>query len=58
LNWPIRMCGSLVFKRERNLAVDQAVKIKEQALGAVQAKDAINAFQWCKALLNAESQQS
>jgi hypothetical protein len=52
------MCGSLVFKRERNLAVDQAVKIKEQALGAVQAKDAINAFQWCKALLNAESQQS
>jgi hypothetical protein len=36
---------SLVFKRERNLAVDRPVEIKEQALGAVQAKDAINAFQ-------------
>jgi hypothetical protein len=58
LSWPVRACVSLVFKRERNLAVDRAVKIKEHALATLQAKDAINAFQWCKALLNVESPQS
>jgi ADP-ribose pyrophosphatase YjhB (NUDIX family) len=58
LSWPIRVCVSLLFKRERNLAVDRAVEIKEQALGALRAKDTINAFQWCKALLNVESPQS
>jgi len=31
---------------------------KESALAPLQAKDAINAFQWCKALLNVESPQS
>lgn len=58
LSWPVRVCVSLVFKRERNLAVNRAVKIKEHALAALQAKDAINAFQWCKALLNVASPQS
>jgi ADP-ribose pyrophosphatase YjhB (NUDIX family) len=58
LSWPICVCVSLVFKRERNLAVDRAVKIREQALGALRAKYAINAFQWCKALLNLESPES
>lgn len=58
LSWPIRLCVWLVFKRERNLPVERAVRIKEQALEAFQAKDAINVFQWCKALLNAESPQS
>lgn len=57
-SWPIRLCVSLVFKRERNLAVNRAVKIKEHALATLHAKDAINAFQWCKALLNVESPQS
>ena len=57
-SWPIRMCVSLVFKRERNLAVDRAVKIKEHALVPLQAKDAINTFQWSKAWLNAESPAS
>lgn len=58
LSWPIRLCVSLVFKRERNLAVDRAVKIKEHELASLQSKDAINAFQWCKALLNVDSPQS
>jgi len=55
LPWVARALIWLVFKRERNLAVDRAVKIKQQALGPLRAKDAINTFQWCKALLNAES---
>lgn len=55
LSWPIRVCVLLVFKRECNLAVNRAVKIKEHVLAAPQAKDAINAFQWCKALLHVES---
>ncbi len=56
--WPARALIWLVFKAERNVAVDRAGKIKQQALGALQAKDAINNFQWCKALLNAESPAS
>lgn len=48
----------LVFKRERNLAVDGATKIKQQALGPLQAKDAIKTFQWSKALLNVENPTS
>lgn len=58
LSRPVRALIWLVFKRERNLAVDRAVKIKENALSGLHAKDAINAFQWCKALLNVESPQS
>lgn len=45
----------LVFKGEQNLAVERAAKIKQQAIGALQAKDAINMFQWSKAWLNAEN---
>jgi 8-oxo-dGTP pyrophosphatase MutT (NUDIX family) len=58
LPWLARAMIWLVFKRERNLAVDRAAKIKQQALGPLRAKDAINTFQWCKALLNAESAAS
>jgi 8-oxo-dGTP pyrophosphatase MutT (NUDIX family) len=58
LPWPARAMIRLVFKGERNLAVERAVKIKEQALESLQAKDAINAFQWCKVLLNTESPAS
>ncbi len=58
LPWPARALIFLVFHRERNLAVDRAVKIKEQALNGLQAKNAVNAFQWCKALLNVESPES
>ncbi len=58
LPWPTRALIWLVFKRERNLAVDRAGKIKQQALGDLQAKDAINTFQWSKTWLNAESPAS
>jgi ADP-ribose pyrophosphatase YjhB (NUDIX family) len=58
LRWLVRALIWLVFKGERNLAVDRAAKIKQQALDALQAKDAINTFQWSKAWLNAESPAS
>lgn len=58
LPWPTRALIWLVFKRDRNLAVDRASMIKQQALGPLQAKDAVNTFQWSKALLNAESPAS
>jgi len=58
LPWIARSLIWLVFKGERNLAVDCAARIKQQALGALQAKDAINTFQWSKASLNAESPAS
>jgi 8-oxo-dGTP pyrophosphatase MutT (NUDIX family) len=58
LPWRARALIWLVFKGERNLAVERAAKIKQQSLGSLQAKDAINAFQWCKVLLNAESPTS
>lgn len=58
LPWPARALIWLVFKRERDLDVDRAGKIKQQLLGAMQAKDAINTFHWSKAWLNAESPAS
>ena len=58
LSWPARVLVWLVFKGERNLAIDRAGKIKQQALSDLQAKDAINTFQWSKAWLNAESPAS
>lgn len=58
LSWFARALIWLVFKRERNLAVERASKIKRQALDPLQAQDAVNTFQWCKALLNAESPAS
>lgn len=58
LPWPARALVWLVFKRERNLAVRRASWIKQQALGPLQADDAINTFQWSKALLSADSPAS
>ena len=58
LPWPCRALIWLVFKRERNLAVDRASAIKRQTLGPLRANEAINTFQWCKALLNIESPAS
>lgn len=58
LPWLARTLIWLVFKGERNLAVDRAAKIKQQALSTLQAKDAINTFQWSKAWLNAQSPAS
>lgn len=58
LPWLARALIWLVFKRERNLAVDRAGRIKQKALGALQAKDAINTFHWSKAWLTSESPES
>src|SRR5437764_10093012 len=58
LAWPARVLVWLAFKTERNLAVDRAVRIKQQALGPLQAGYAINTFPWSKALLNTESPAS
>jgi 8-oxo-dGTP pyrophosphatase MutT (NUDIX family) len=58
LPWLMRALIWLVFGRERNLAVDRAGKIKQKALEPLEGKDAINTFQWCKAVLNVESQDS
>lgn len=58
LPWLARALIWLVFKLERNLAVERAGKVKRQALGQLQAKDAINTFQWSKALINVESPAS
>jgi len=54
----VRVLIWLVFRRERNFAVECAGRIKRQALGPMQAHDALNTFQWCKALLNAKSPAS
>ena len=58
LPWLARALIWLVFKSEGNLAVDRAGKIKQQSLGILQGRDAINNFQWCKAPLNTESPAS
>jgi hypothetical protein len=55
LPWLARVLIWLVFKGERNLVVDCASKLKQLALGTLQAKDAINTFQRSKAWLKAES---
>lgn len=55
---PFRVLVWLVFKSERNLAVDVAGRIKQKVLGPLQAKESINTFQWCKALLTIESPES
>ena len=59
LPWIARVPIWLVFKAERNKAVDRVGKIKQQALGALQAGGVINNFQWCKVVpLNAENPAS
>ncbi len=55
LPWPVRALVWLVFKRERNIAVDCAKKIKQKALATVRGASAVNTFQWSKAFLNVES---
>jgi ADP-ribose pyrophosphatase YjhB (NUDIX family) len=58
-SWQIvRLFVWLVFKRERNLAVRCADSIKELALEPLAGQQAINTFQWSKALLTAESPAS
>ena len=54
----VRVLIWTVFKQERDLAVDRASKIKEQMLKGLHAKNALNTFQWSKALLAKEHPES
>ena len=56
--WWVRGLVWLVFKRERNHAVELAGKIRESSLAKVHGKKSVNNFQWCKALLTLESSES
>lgn len=58
IRWWIRFLVWLVFKRERNLAVEAAGKIKRKNLSSIQAKETVNNFQWSKALLAVSSPES
>ena len=50
--WQRRLAASkLLFGRGADNAVVQAQRIKARALHTLEAEDAINAFQWCKARL-------
>lgn len=58
LPWPARALVWLVFKDERNLAVNKAARIKAAALGPLGASQSVNTFQWSKALLATEAPSS
>ncbi|MBU3699022.1 MAG: NUDIX domain-containing protein [Candidatus Kapabacteria bacterium] len=58
LFWPLRVCIAIIFKRERDKAVDAANMLKKRSLGDLKTEDAVNAFQWSKAYLNLNSPQS
>jgi ADP-ribose pyrophosphatase YjhB (NUDIX family) len=58
IGWWIRLPVWLVFRKERNLAVRRAGKIKSRCLSPLQAANTINNFQWCKSLLTIESPES
>ena len=48
----------LVFKREKNMAVDCASRIKAHYLKPLGAHKAVNTFQWAKARLALENQEA
>jgi len=56
LPWPVRLGLWAVFRSEANLAVSTAGKIKKHWLGPLQAAQAVNTFQWCKAWLTSENE--
>ena len=58
LHRPARALIWLVFKDERNLAVNKAARIKAATLGPLGAAQSINTFQWSKALLATEAPSS
>jgi 8-oxo-dGTP pyrophosphatase MutT (NUDIX family) len=55
---PFRALIWLIFKDDRNLALNRARKIKRESLGKIAAADTINTFQWAKAFLALESPAS
>jgi ADP-ribose pyrophosphatase YjhB (NUDIX family) len=54
LGWPARALVWMLFKREADAGVRAAARLREQQLAPLEAKDAINTFQWCRAWLAAE----
>ena len=58
LPWPARALVWLAFKREDGAALAQTIRLMEHALDPLQARGAVNAFQWSKALLRLESPSS
>ena len=49
-----RALAGLMFRRNPDEAVTQAVRIKSRALATLSAQDSVNAYQWCKARLSKE----
>jgi hypothetical protein len=58
LPWPARALVWIIFKGERDVAVDRASRLKRHSLGSIDAASAVNTFQWSKALLTLESPAS
>jgi len=58
LSLPARAVTRLLFKKERNLAVDRAGKIKRETLKKIGGGNSINTFQWSKAWLMKESPEA
>jgi 8-oxo-dGTP pyrophosphatase MutT (NUDIX family) len=56
--WWKRLPLWLVFKRERNIAVDRAGRIKRHYLGKIGCSSAVNNFQWSKARLAIDHPES
>jgi ADP-ribose pyrophosphatase YjhB (NUDIX family) len=56
--WLLRVVTLAFLKDERDLAVRRAIDIEESALNPLKAENAVNAFQWAKALLLQESPES
>ncbi|HYT66393.1 MAG TPA: NUDIX domain-containing protein [Vicinamibacterales bacterium] len=54
----VRFIVWLVFKRERDLALDRAIALKKKALAPLEAQSAVNTFQWAKALITMQSPES
>lgn len=52
--WIVRVVVWLVFKRERDLAVECAEKLRKNALTPLKASNTINTFQWCKVVLSSD----
>ncbi len=53
-----RVLLRLIFKREQDLAVDRAAKIKAHYLTPLDARAAVNTFQWSKARLALEQPEA
>jgi 8-oxo-dGTP pyrophosphatase MutT (NUDIX family) len=55
---PARFLARVFFKKEADRALHQALRIKRHHLDPIDASEAINAFQWCKARLTLEEPEA